>query len=126
MTSTRLLASAAIALALSACSAATSTSLTTSANTTLATAKADVQEAITFYGVAKGIAQVAELADPTLAPTIDKAVAVLDPIAATATAALADATADAPTLEALAVSLSGQAQALETTAAPAIKAVPSK
>jgi len=113
----------AAALGLVACSTGSAT--TTSATTTLTTAETAVQSAINFYGIAKGIAEVAEVADPTLAAPIQVAISVLDPLVASAQSALTSATADAPTLISLASQIQSQAAQVETLAAPAIKAVPS-
>jgi hypothetical protein len=108
----------AAALALSACAVPPQTTVT------VATATSDVQSALTLYGVVKGIAQVAEVANPALAPAINAAIAALDPLAAQAQAALADATADAAALETLATAIRTQAAALTVQAAPAVKVVP--
>ena len=102
----------------------------TPANTATATAdvtaaQTAIQTAITGYGVVKGIAQVAAMADPALAAPIAVAIAALDPLVAKAQAALNAASTDAPTLIALAAQITAQAQALQVMAAPAIKVVPS-
>lgn len=91
----------------------------------LATAQVDAQNAIALYGVSKGIAEVAELTNPTLAPMIDAGIALADPIVAKVQIALGDAATDATTLEALVAQIKTQANALTVTAAPAIKVVPS-
>jgi len=115
-----------VGLMLAGCQTSQTASTAATVTSALTTAQAAVNQAVTFYGVAKGIAQVAEAADPTLAAPISTAIAVLDPLVVTAQAALQVATTDAPTLEALAAQIQSQAQALETTAAPAIKVVSSK
>ncbi len=113
-------------VALAGCTAAQTATIQTSVSTALATAQKDASTAVAFYQTAKGIAQVAELADPTLAGPINAAISVLDPLMATAQAALSTATTDAPTLEALATQIQTQAVTLAQTAAPAIKVVASK
>lgn len=113
-------------LAVASCTAAQTTAIDSAVTTALAAAQADASKAISFYQTAKGIAEVAALADPTLAGTINAGIAVLDPLMATAQTALNSATTDAPTLEALATQIQSQAVALEQTAAPAIKVVSNK
>src|SRR6202012_700564 len=104
------------ALALAACSP---TSLT---NTTaeLTAAQTAVQTAINGYGIVKGMAGGASLADPALAPTIALAEAALDPLVAKAQTALNNAQTDAATLVSLAAQITAQAQALQATSAPAV------
>ena len=110
-----------------ACSPGSNTAANTTVNAALAKALADAQKADTFYGVAKGIAEVAELT-PLLSTaersTIDKAIADLDPIDAKLEAAIADSSGDAVAIESLVSTLNDQALTLTNTAAPAIKAVP--
>lgn len=89
----------------------------------LAIAQRDLGVAVTAYGVAKGLAEVAELAQPSLAQPLIAAELALDPQVARATALLADAAADAPQLTALATSIIRQVAALTVTAAPAIAVV---
>ena len=95
-------------------------------STTLATAQTDLSKAIAVYQTVKGMALVAEVAQPSIAPVVTKAIAVLDPLMATAQQALTSVTADAPTLESMAQNLITQATALMQTAAPAVKVVASK
>lgn len=114
-------------LAMVACSSGQ----TQQAQTTITAVSSDVaaatsiaQGAVNAYPIAKGIAQVAEIADPSLAPAINAAVAFLDPKVAQANALLAAGSTDAATLTALANTITQQVQTLTTTAAPAIKVVP--
>lgn len=93
--------------------------------TTLTTAQADVQKAISLYQIAKGIAEVAELADTTLAPAITAGFAVTNPIVAKAQTALTDASTDAAALEALVAQISAQANTLTVQSAAVVKVVPS-
>lgn len=108
-------------LMLAACSASTTTAVTA----TVSTAQKDLQGAITLYGIAKGIAEVASVADPALAVPLGASIAALDPIVAKAQTALNAATVDAAAIEALTAQITAQANALTTTAAPVIKVVPS-
>ncbi len=115
----RLIALALIAV-LAGCAAA-QTGTTTA--TTLSAAQSVLAEAMYFYGIAKGIAQVAVQADPALGSTITPTLTALDALFATAQAALADAQTTAPTIEALATQLKSQSTSLVATAAPAVKVV---
>lgn len=124
---TTLLALAGIALV--GCTPAQQTAPVTG---TLATINADaakaqsaVNTAVTLYGIAKGIAQVAALADPSLAPTLNGFIAATDPIIAKAPAVASAAMSDINAATALAATVTAQANALTVVAAPAIKAVPS-
>ena len=93
---------------------------TTTVQPFVATVSADVGKAEQVYAIIKGEAQVAKLADPSLAPLVDKSIATLDPYAA----ALASGT---PVLGGIVVSAAGlvdQAAALEAATAQAIKVVP--
>ncbi|HEY0182644.1 MAG TPA: hypothetical protein VGC09_07525 [Rhodopila sp.] len=107
---------------LSACdgTAITPTTVTTS----LTTAQQDLQKALNLYGIAKGIAQIAEMADPALVPVLAPAIAAMDPLVARAQVALNDASADATALEALVAQISQQANALTVQSAAVIKVVP--
>lgn len=111
--------------ALAACTTAQTNNAVTSVNTTLATAKSDLATAINFYGIVKGTAQVAISADPALGAKITPVINTLDSVLAGAQLALADATATAPELEALAKQLQQQSASVLATAAPAIKVVAS-
>lgn len=75
-------------------------------------------EAAAFYGVAKGIAEVAALAEPTLAPVVAAIVAVCDPLVAALTAGHLASDASAA-----AVRLAAQAQTLLLATAPAVRVV---
>lgn len=91
---------------------------------TLAQAKNDVQNAINLYEFSKGVAGVAVLAKPTLAPDVAKATDLADPIAVKAQLALNDTTADAAMLEALVSQVTQLANALTLQTANVIKVVP--
>lgn len=93
--------------------------------TTLTTAQQHAQQAIDLYQISKGIAQVAELADPALIPFVSGAIAVADPIVAKAQTALTDASTDAAALEALVAQITTQADSLTVGSASVIKVVPS-
>jgi len=105
--------------------AACSTSQLANTTQTVTAAKTALQAAINGYGIVKGIAGVAAAADPTLAGPIAAAEVILDPLVVKAQTALNDASTDAATLVSLASTITAQAQALQATAAPAIKVVPS-
>lgn len=111
------------AVALLAGCAGTSVTPTTVA-TSLTTAQADAQKAINLYGISKGIAEVAALADPALDPIIAAGIAAGDPIVAQAQTALNDASTDAAALEALVAQISQQADALTVQSAAVVKVVP--
>lgn len=112
-------------LSLSACADLPTLSAATAAATaTVSQAQTDVQNAINLYGVAKGIAQVASLAMPQIAPIIAAVTLVADPDIAKAQQALNDASVDATALEQLATSISAQANALTLKGAPAVTVVP--
>jgi hypothetical protein len=113
----------ALGLALSACQTGPA-QIATTANAALTKAQQDAKVAVTLYGIAKGIGQVAAAADPSLAPTLAKVTAAAEPVVAKAQIALADVATDAPTLEALAATIITQANALTVTAAPAVTVVP--
>jgi hypothetical protein len=113
---TRFLTIALIA-GLSGCAA---NSATTASAPVIATASADVTKAVAFYETAKGIALVAEVAQPSLKPTVDAAIAKLDPIAA----AIQTAAPGAAGLATSAAALVDQAVSLEQSTAVAVKAVP--
>jgi len=113
----------ACALGLAACSTAQTANINTGVQTGLTTAQTDLQKAVTFYGIAKGIALAAELADPGVAAQINTAIAVLDPLVATAQQLLASSSTDAPAIESLAAQLQSQATSLTVTAAPAVKVI---
>ncbi len=110
---------AAVALLLSGCAG----TVPTAATTTVPAAQAKLQAAVTLYGISKGIAEVAAIADPGLAPVLNTVVATLDPLVARAQPALA-APGDATAIESLAETISAQANALTLVAAPVIKVVP--
>lgn len=91
----------------------------------IAQAQTVLTDAVQFYGVAKGIAEVAAVADPTLAGPIGLAIAALDPLVSQASTIVANATADVAAINNLAAQIQAQAAQLATAAAPAIKAVSS-
>ncbi len=104
-------------LALAACGSSTATSAVTPVVTT---AETDITNAVAFYGVAKGIAQAAAIANPANAATINAAISKIDPY-------VAALQAGTPTLAGIVVSAAGlvdQAVALENSTAAAVKVVP--
>ena len=113
---------------LAGCTAAQQAKVTmavATANSDFSTGAKSVQTAINLWGIAKGIAQVAEVAEPALTPVLSVAIAAADPVVAKAQVALNDATTDVATLQALATTITQQANAITATAAPVIKVVPS-
>lgn len=92
----------------------------------LPTAQQQAQAAINLYGIAKGVALVAEVADPTVAPALAAGIAIADPLVAKAQLTLNDATADATAVTALATQITAQANVLTAKAAPVIKVVAAK
>lgn len=92
--------------------------------TAMAAAQAKVQQVIDLYGVAKGMALVAELARPDFKPALDAAFAVADPLVAKAQTALLLASTDANTLLTLAETIQGQVNSLTAKSAPVITVVP--
>ena len=117
-----LIMTTALALCFAGCAGTTAAAV----KATVSPAQAQLQAAITLYGISKGIAQVAAIADPGLAPVLAIVTASLDPVVARAQLALGAATLDAVALEALAATISAQANALTLAAAPVIKVVPSR
>lgn len=93
-------------------------------NVTLTKAQADAQKAIKLYGIAKGIAQIAMMAEPDLAPVLTATFATTDPLVAKAQMALDDASADANALEMLVEEIQAQANAVTVQSAAVIKVVP--
>ena len=117
----RMLGLALLAL-LGGCAGSTQSAVT--ARVTQATA--DLRSAISLYGFAKGLTEVATATNPDLAPKLASVLTTLDPLVAKAKVVLDDATLDEPAIEALAAQINAQANALTLAAAPAIKAVPSQ
>jgi len=115
-----------LATVLAACTPqqqATTTNAITQAQTTAEQAQQAVQMAIQLWGVAKGIALVAEVAQPSLAPAVNAVIAAVDPKVATAQKALDMASTDVSLMVSMAQQIKDQAAALTTTAAPAVKVV---
>lgn len=111
----------AVSLGLVGCAASTTAAVTA----TVSTAQAKLQSAINLWGIAKGIAQVAAIADPALAPILGVGIAAVDPLVSQAQTALNMATVDATAIEALAATITAQANTLTVQAAPVITVVPS-
>ena len=109
----------ALALALAGCTSAQQTTALADAQTVVE----DANDAISLYGIAKGIAQVAAASDPKLAGQINAAIKVADPIVAKIQLALADGQADATMLAPLVATIKAQAQSLTQTSAPAVTVV---
>jgi hypothetical protein len=107
--------------ALAGCSTATKVEATIASD--LPKAQQSARIAVNLWGIAKGIALVAEVAQPALVPVLAPAIAIGDPLAAAATLALNDTTADAGAVSSLAAQITTQANAITATAAPAVKVV---
>ena len=114
-----------LALSIAACAGSITAATSSAVTATVSQAQGHLQEAIQLYGVSKGIAEVAAVADPGLAPGLAAVTASLDPLVAQAQAALTAATVDAAAIDALAANITAQANELTLAAAPVIKAVPS-
>lgn len=108
-----------LALGLAGCSAAQQAQVTT----TLATAQADAQKVIYYWGVIKGMALVAEASQPSLVAVLAPRIAAIDSLVAQATAAITTVQGDVVTIEAIVTQITSQAQAVASQAAPAIKVV---
>jgi uncharacterized protein YceK len=111
-------------LALSGCAQVQAFNSTVAAD--LPTAQQAAQAAINIYQIDKGLAEVAMVADPSLAAVIAPAIALADPLVAKAQADLNSATAVASDVMSLAQTIQAQATAIAATAAPAIKVVPAQ
>ena len=102
---------------LGACAASAGTTV----QSDLASAKADLGRAVDAYGIAKGIADVAVAANPSLAAPVAQTESVIDPLIAKAQAVLA--TADASQIAQLVQEIQQQIVVIETATAPQIKVV---
>ena len=107
------------AISLGACATTTGTSV----QTDLASAKADLGRAVDAYRIAKGIADVAVAADPTLAAPVQQTESVIDPLIPKAQAMLAEANVDALQVAQLVQEIQQQIVVIETTTASQIKVV---
>jgi len=96
---------------------------TQTAQRDVAIARNVAQSALDTYPIIKGMALIAAVADPSLAPMINAALAEIDPNVVKAQTALNVAGASAPVLIDLAAALTQQVQALTAIAAPAAKVV---
>jgi hypothetical protein len=112
-------------LVVTACTPAQQASTASAVTTSLSTAQADLDKAKLVYGIAKGMAPIAEAAGLP-ASTVTAITTKADAAFATAQAALTAGTTDATAIAALVKTFSDQATALTVTAAPFIKAVPAK
>lgn len=83
------------------------------------------QATLTGYGIVKGMALVAEAADPVLAAPLSAALAVTDGYAAKLQAAVSAGTLDLAAIQVLIAQINTQVAAIQTQAAPAIKVIPS-
>lgn len=116
----------ALGLALGGCSLLpTAANVTAATTATISAAQAKLQDAITLYGIAKGMAQVAGDVNPAVGAVAGPVIALVDPLIVKAQAALNDATVDAQAIEDLASSITSQANALTRASAPSITVIPS-
>lgn len=84
------------------------------------------QDAIKLYGIAKGLASVAAIADPSLASSFDADVAVTDPLVVRLRAALRNAKLNAAAIQSLTAQISAQTNALTLRSASSVEIVPAK
>ena len=89
-------------------------------------AKADLSQALNAWGVAKGIAGVAVLADPALALPVGAMEAVIDPLVPIAQTMLTATDVDMQQLTQLVQQIQTEIAAMETATAPQIKVVSNK
>ena len=89
-------------------------------------AKADLSQALNAWGVAKGIADVAVLADPALALPVGAMEAVIDPLVPIAQSMLTATAPDMQQLTQLMQQIQTEIAAIETATAPQIKVVSNK
>jgi hypothetical protein len=102
----------------------TTANITTATTATISKAQQDLQAALNLYGIAKGIGEVAAMADPAIGPIVAGITAVADPVVAQAQTALNDASTDAAAIEALSAQITAQANAMTVQAAPSITVIP--
>ncbi len=107
------------AIGLGACA----TTAGTAVQSDLATAKADLSRAVDAYGIAKGIADVAVAANPSLAAPVAQVEGVIDPLIPQAQAMLAAADASASQITQLVQQIQQQIVVIETTTAQQVKVV---
>ena len=107
------------AVGLGACA----TTAGTTVGSDLATAKADLGRAVDAYGIAKGIADVAVAANPTLAASVQRTESVIDPLIPQAQAMLAATDADALQVTQLVQEIQQQIVVIETATASQVKVV---
>ena len=108
-------------LGLAACTAPQQATLLTNETQVLASANT----ALADYAIAKGIAQVAEAAEPSLNVVLVPALALTDSYAAKLQAAVTAISIDTVAVNTLVAQISAQVQQITATAAPAVKVVPS-
>ncbi len=103
------------ALALSGCAGTL-----TAVRRVAATVGPTASEAVTLYGIAKGVAEVASVAEPALAPLISAMIAASDPLVAELQRKLLAAQAEASA----ATQLEAQAKALLLHSAASVRVLP--
>jgi len=118
---------AAILGSVAACSPSAVTTGNATVNGALLTAQTDAREAETFYGIAKGIEMIACPASSVTSQcvTARNVVKTVDPIILKVDTALATASTDATSLEALVATINGEAIVLENQVAAGVKVVKS-
>jgi hypothetical protein len=114
----------ALSAALTGCAGTSALTATQTSLTDAQTVLTAANTALNSYGIAKGIAEVAEVADPALAPILGSAIATADPLVSQLQAAVSAAQIDTAAVQALVAQISAQATTITTTAAPVIKVVP--
>ena len=88
--------------------------------------KADLGQALNAWGVAKGIADVAVLADPALALPVGAMEAIIDPLVPIAQTMLTATDPDMQQLTQIMQQIQTEIAAIETATAPQIKVVSNK
>ena len=95
----------------------------TTAQSDLVDAKGDLSRAVNAYGIAKGIADIAVAANPTLAPAVQQTESVVDPLIPEAQAMLIAADAEVPQMSQLVQEIQQQIVVIETETAQQVKVV---
>ena len=84
------------------------------------------QNIVADYGIAKGIAQVAEVADPGLVPSVNAVLAKTDPIIGQLEALSTQVSPDVAAVEALVAQAQLQLQGLRLLTAPKVTVIPNQ
>lgn len=112
------------ALCLGGCGSVPVQAVSQAAQQTISNAQQDLQKALTFYGIAKGLAEIGATANPAIAPVVGTVLAITDPVVAKAQTVLNDAVVDVNAIEALVTQIQAQAVVLTNAGAPSVLVVP--